>query len=204
MKNKYQLCYKKVLYVDNCITDGVWKLPVNTLHAAITSLHYPYKIVFVSQNSQTFTNFSTNTRHVCTYLNAFLMVIPSIVTKFQTFDIFEHFVTFCIVVCSECWYFLKIVWHFHLSSAVMPAARGKVLRLSVLPCIQTRENLSSFVMCERAKGPTWSFGLLICLLFVIKYWWSENYILRLKVGLSICWQHVSSAKCEIAKIGILR
>ena len=35
------------------------------------------------------------------YLNAFLMVIPNIVTKFQNVDIFEHFVTFFIVVCSR-------------------------------------------------------------------------------------------------------
>ena len=29
---------------------------------------------------------TTNTRHVCTYFNAFLMVIPNIVTKFPNFD----------------------------------------------------------------------------------------------------------------------
>ena len=29
------------------------------------------------------------------------MVIPNIVTKFQNFDIFEHLVTFSIVVCSR-------------------------------------------------------------------------------------------------------
>ena len=32
-------------------------------------------------------------RHICTYFNAFFMVIPNIVTKFQNFDIFENFVT---------------------------------------------------------------------------------------------------------------
>ena len=30
----------------------------------------------------------TNTRHVCTYLNAFIMVVANIVTKFQNVDIF--------------------------------------------------------------------------------------------------------------------
>ena len=46
----------------------------------------------VSQNSWNFTNFTTNTRHVCSYFNVFSMVIPNKVTKFQNFDIFS---TFC-------------------------------------------------------------------------------------------------------------
>ena len=66
---------------------------VNTLHAAIVSPSKQNRIV--SQNFWNFTNFLTNTRHVWTNLNAFLMVIPNIVTKFQNFDIFEHFLTFC-------------------------------------------------------------------------------------------------------------
>ena len=49
-----------------------------------------------------FMNYWTNTRHVCTYLNAFLIVIPNIVMKFQHFDRFDklcaHF--WPLVVCS--------------------------------------------------------------------------------------------------------
>ena len=44
---------------------------------------------FVSQNYRNFTHFKTNTRHVCTYLNAVLMVIPNIVNKFQNIEFFE-------------------------------------------------------------------------------------------------------------------
>ena len=33
-------------------------------------------------------NYETNTRYVCTYLNAFFVLIPDIVTKFQNVDIF--------------------------------------------------------------------------------------------------------------------
>ena len=37
----------------------------------------------------------TNTRHVCTYLNVFSMLIPNIIVmKFDIIDIFETFVKF--------------------------------------------------------------------------------------------------------------
>ena len=39
-----------------------------------------------------FRNYQTNTWHVCTYLNAFIMMISNIVMKFNNFDIFF---TFC-------------------------------------------------------------------------------------------------------------
>ena len=53
-------------------------------------MFYQLKRVLVSQN----------TRHVCTYLNAFSMVIPIIVMKFTIIlQNCEDFVTFC-VVCS--------------------------------------------------------------------------------------------------------
>ena len=48
-----------------------------------------------------FTIYWTNTRHVCTYFNAFLIVIPNIDTKFQNFDILWNFVKFLFVVCSR-------------------------------------------------------------------------------------------------------
>ena len=38
-----------------------------------------------------FTNYCTNTRHVCTDLNAFLMVNPNKVTRFRMVDIYDFF-----------------------------------------------------------------------------------------------------------------
>ena len=35
------------------------------------------------------------------FLNAFFIRIPDIVTKFPNLDIFKHFLTFLIVVCSR-------------------------------------------------------------------------------------------------------
>ena len=74
-------CTHKVGSQYNWITD------VNTLHATFDFQH-PWNIVVVSQIFWNFTNFLTDTRYVCTYLNAFFMVMPKIVTKFQNFDIF--------------------------------------------------------------------------------------------------------------------
>ena len=58
---------------------------------------YPVGIGFTEQNCVCFSKFQhftgyfrnywTNTRHVGTYLNAFLMVIPNMVMKFNSFDI---------------------------------------------------------------------------------------------------------------------
>ena len=45
-----------------------------------------------------FTYYLINTRHVCTYFNAFFMLIPNIVTPFRNFDIFFNF---DLVVCSR-------------------------------------------------------------------------------------------------------
>ena len=36
-------------------------------------------------------NYKTNTRHVCTRFNAFLMVIPNIELKFNIFEFFKKF-----------------------------------------------------------------------------------------------------------------
>ena len=38
-----------------------------------------------------FMNYKTNTRHVCTRFNAFLMVIPNIELKFNIFEFFKKF-----------------------------------------------------------------------------------------------------------------
>ena len=51
---------------------------------------------FVSQNYKHFLNFQT--KPVCTYLNAFFMLIPNIVTKFQNVDISETLVK-CLLCC---------------------------------------------------------------------------------------------------------
>ena len=40
-----------------------------------------------------FRNYLTNTRHVCTCLNAFIMVNPNRVTKLKTITIFDKFGT---------------------------------------------------------------------------------------------------------------
>ena len=46
------------------------------------------KLYFTIYHTSTF-----DTKRACTlYVNGFLMMIPNIVTKFQNFDIFEHFV----------------------------------------------------------------------------------------------------------------
>ena len=37
-----------------------------------------------------FKNFWTNTKHVCTYLNAFCKLIPNMVMIFNNFDIFKQ------------------------------------------------------------------------------------------------------------------
>ena len=55
---------------------------------------HPLKIVLFHNIPEISQISKSNTRHVCTYINAFLMVIPNIFTKFQNLDIFEHFVTF--------------------------------------------------------------------------------------------------------------
>ena len=52
--------------------------------------YHPYTIVLFLKMSY----FSKNTRHVCTYLNAFLMVIINIVMKFNYFDNFGNFLNF--------------------------------------------------------------------------------------------------------------
>ena len=56
-------------------------------------------------------------------INAFLMVIPNIVTKFHNFDIFENCVKFGTVVCSPrlprgisvkfLWGFENLAWKFN-------------------------------------------------------------------------------------------
>ena len=66
---------------------------INTYHAG--ALVLLGKIVFVFSNfwnfNAYFTNLWTNNRHVCTYLNVFLMVIPNMVMKFHNFEIFYQF-----------------------------------------------------------------------------------------------------------------
>ena len=53
-----------------------------------------YSVIGFTIHTQLFHTFLNQYyRHICTYLNAFLMVIQNIVTKFQKFDIFDHFVT---------------------------------------------------------------------------------------------------------------
>ena len=52
-------------------------------------------------NNSHFRNYETNTRYIGTYLNAFLMVIPNMVMKFNNFDLFYQ-------ICT----------HFDLSSAL--------------------------------------------------------------------------------------
>ena len=41
-----------------------------------------------------FTNYWTNTKHVCTYLNAFFIEVSNMAMKFYNFDIFTNFVTY--------------------------------------------------------------------------------------------------------------
>ena len=55
-----------------------------------------------SLNSKIEINYQTKTKHTCTYLNAFLMVIPNMAMKFHNFDIFYTiFEIFTPVVCSR-------------------------------------------------------------------------------------------------------
>ena len=50
-------------------------------HAKIVTIFIKIRYNFESY----FTNYKTNTRHVCTYLNAFFMAISNIVMKFDSF-----------------------------------------------------------------------------------------------------------------------
>ena len=65
----------------------------NTFNAVIgnTVQNMPFLVskfmIFIAY----FTNYWTNTRHVCTHLIAFSMVIPIIVMKFNNCDIFWYF-----------------------------------------------------------------------------------------------------------------
>ena len=75
---------------------------VNTYHAG----HWFYlgKSCLLSEVSDIFNCYFTicwtNTRHVGTHLNAFLMVIPNMVMKFHNFDIFTKFVKFLTYLSS--------------------------------------------------------------------------------------------------------
>ena len=62
---------------------------VNLSLTLTTLLGLPYKIV---QNfNGYFTNYYANTRHVCTYLNAFSTVIPNMVMRFRNFEFCKQF-----------------------------------------------------------------------------------------------------------------
>ena len=73
------------------------------------------RVFYISENVNVyFTNSWTNTRHVCTLLKAFLMVIPNMVMKFLNFEII--------------WTFCNIL--YYMSSAHACRMVGKVLRTS--------------------------------------------------------------------------
>ena len=72
-----------------------------------------------------FKNYWTDTRHVCTYLNAFSMVIPNIVMKFNNFDIYWKLCVIldlssgkyyecchwhkCVIYLVVCWLFCSLI-----------------------------------------------------------------------------------------------
>ena len=89
---------------------------------------------FVSQHSRYFlyiTNFKTNIRHVCTYLDPYLVGFINIVTKFQNVDIFFTFVKF-----------------LNLSSGLLTPAAWKVLRNWGGECIrEDKASESDYVQC---------------------------------------------------------
>ena len=91
----------RLRFVRNCLNIScaplIYTLTHNTTRALFLlrkSLHFLH---FFLHFKFYFTNKLTNTRHVCTYLNVLLMVIPNIVTKFQNLDIFS---TICVnLIC---------------------------------------------------------------------------------------------------------
>ena len=76
-----------------------------------------------------FTNYLTDTRHVCTYLNVFLMVNPNINTKVKNVDPFF-------------WKFCEILTCRHLLSYDMPAASLNSKQISQI----TKPILGMFVL----------------------------------------------------------
>ena len=77
IKNKWYTEYEQ------CEYNYLWK-EVNTLHAAIGFTIHTQSFCF--SKFSTFPTFlKTDTRHLCTYLKAFPIVISNIVTKFQNF-----------------------------------------------------------------------------------------------------------------------
>ena len=73
------------------------------------------KSLFAFSHFWNFNGYFTNTRHVCTYLNAILMIIPNMVMKFHNSDIFTSFVKFWPVVCTRpaAWKALMLYWWYH-------------------------------------------------------------------------------------------
>ena len=70
---------------------------IKTQHAVLALFHHAKYLYFLTKlsNSKTyFVIYWTNTRLVCTYLNAFFMEIPNIVTRYHNFKKFEHFVKY--------------------------------------------------------------------------------------------------------------
>ena len=79
--------------------NNVLTMMLNDMFSRVNTLHTDGAIGFimiqnrlVSQNTQNFTHFKLNSRHVCTYLNVFPVVIQNIVMKFNYLVIFW---TFC-------------------------------------------------------------------------------------------------------------
>ena len=97
-------CQNSLVVMDWCPVCLVWLLD----RYSVLLIVLFFKIVEISHI------FKTNTRHVCTYLNAFLMVISNMVTNFSQF-----------------WHFWKMCDIF-LTCRLLPRASCKVLRAHLI------------------------------------------------------------------------
>ena len=109
----------------------IWKTFIYLLYCIRGHcFHHPYKVVLFLKIHEISHIFKSNTRHVCTYLIAFLMVIPNIVTKFNNFKIVDSasdsdsFVTFltCRLLMPAAWKALRppVAYGTHKATVCWP------------------------------------------------------------------------------------
>ena len=117
----------------------------------------------VSQNSWNFKHFLTDTRHVCTYLNSFPMVIPNIVMKFCYFWEFGELLDLSSALAPATWKALRFTQCARLQLCVCCIGCQYDDRLDY------GHRYCDFITRRRATK-VWHLGL-ICLISVARWMW---------------------------------